>query len=500
MNILKTEKETLSNDDILKYIADYESQRLPLLNKLWSYYLAENTKILTRSKPDANSSDNRIVIGYGRKLVTTWTGYGWRPRYITYKATKETDQSIDEEEIDIEDGELKEKELTEDEKYVRELQTTFNLNNEHIKTSRAGRNIGIFGLSYEIVYIDKTIDQKTFNVKAEPKFFTVDPREMILLYDYDSEPKKKMAIRFYEIDKNWFKVEMYYKDKVELFDRKRNDVNNKWELTPDKTNPEYPNFFNEIPVVAYYAGDDMLGIIKSVLDLIDAHDALYSDSKNEFDKFAFAYLIMKRYAITNAIDVKSPNAASEVLKKLKNKRIFENVPSDGEIKFLTKDIPTAFLEFMAKSLREQIHIQSHVPDFNYMATGNLSGAAIQRLMFDFENLVSSTEADFDVGLLERIKLKTIIYAKQGRPIGTNDMITISHKRNIPQNLLELAQTATQMKAAGFSSYLIADIMPDDIIPNVQVELRRQKKEQEELMRFDVEAPIDDEINSQADEL
>jgi len=30
----------------------------------------------------------------------------------------------------------------------------YNINNEHIKTSRAGRNTGIFGVSYELLYID----------------------------------------------------------------------------------------------------------------------------------------------------------------------------------------------------------------------------------------------------------------------------------------------------------------------------------------------------------
>jgi SPP1 family phage portal protein len=156
-----------------------------------------------------------------------------------------------------------------------------------------------------------------------------------------------------------------------------------------------------------------------------------------------------------------------------------------------KDIPKEFIEFMSKSIREQIHIQSHVPDFNYMATGSLSGAAIERLMFDFENLVSSSDADFDVGLLERIRLITIIYKLEGRPIGNNDMITISHKRNIPFNLLEMAQTAVQMKTAGFSSYLIADIMPDDIIPNIQVELARQRKENEEMIGNDLEGAGND---------
>lgn len=476
---MKTDKEVLSSDDILKYIDDYETKTVPDLNKLWEYYTAKNTKILNKPKPDANSPDNRTIIAYGRKLVTTWTGYGWRPRYITYKATNETDQSIDnKDDILDENGDVPDIKLTDDEIYVKELQNTFNLNNEHIKTSRAGRNIGIFGLSYEIIYIDGAINvtNTSLPVKAEPRFFTVDPREMILLYNYDSEPKKKIAIRYYEVEKNKkYKVEVYYDTKVILYNRIRDEENQKWELILDS---EYPNFFGKIPVVAFYAGDDMLGVIKPVLTEIDDYDALMSDSMNEFDKFALAYMIMKRYAITNPIDMKTPGKQNENLSKLKNKRIFENVPSDGEIKFLTKDIPTGFMEFMQKTLREQIHIQSHVPDFNYMATGNLSGAAIQRLMFDFENLVASTEADFDVGLLERIELITTIYAKTSRPVGTNDMITISHKRNIPQNLLELAQTAVQLKTAGFSAYLIADSMPDDLIPDVQVELRRQQKELE----------------------
>ena len=94
---MKTDKEVLSSDDILKYIEDYETKAVPDLNKLWDYYTAKNTKILSKPKPDANSPDNRTVVAYGRKLVTTWTGYGWRPRYITYKATNETDQSIDNE-------------------------------------------------------------------------------------------------------------------------------------------------------------------------------------------------------------------------------------------------------------------------------------------------------------------------------------------------------------------------------------------------------------------
>ena len=136
----------------------------------------------------------------------------------------------------------------------------------------------------------------------------------------------------------------------------------------------------------------------------------------------------------------------EQLKNLKRRRVFEGLEKDAEIKFLAKDIPTASIQYIAKELHDQIHTQSHIPDFNQM-TGSLSGAAIDRLLFDFENLVSSAEADFDVGLYERIVLINSILEKVSNINGDPRMITINHKRNKPQNYNDYAQTALTMQIA-----------------------------------------------------
>ena len=155
--------------------------------------------------------------------------------------------------------------------------------------------------------------------------------------------------------------------------------------------------------------------------------------------------------------------------------------------FLTKDIPTDYIKFMAELIREQIHNQSHVPDLSSASfKDGLSGVAVQRLMFDFENVVASSEAGFDLGLGERIEMISEIFKMTGRPYGSFDEITISHKRNAPLNIKEFAETAELMKSSGFSRYLIADIMPDDIIPNVEAELERQDEESREMFP-DVEA-------------
>ena len=71
-----------------------------------------------------------------------------------------------------------------------------------------------------------------------------------------------------------------------------------------------------------------------------------------------------------------------------------------------------------------------------------------------------------------------MYGIMGRSLGTFDEIMISHKRNKPNNGLEFSQIALNMKNAGFSQYAIVDYMPDDIIPDTDAELEREKEEQE----------------------
>lgn len=494
LTLQKTEKTILTPDDILDFISDYEAKIVPELNKLWEYYRGRNVKILGRKVVDANNPDNRIVVSYGRKIVNTWTGYGARPKYITYKPVIKTDEIPVEE---MANEELKENKNPIEKQYIEELHNIFGVNNEPIRTNRAWRNIAVFGVSYELMYIDSVNEplNKELPMKAVPKFFTVDPREMILLYDYSPEPKLKIAIRFYKMDSDSrYKVEVYYNDHIDTYFRIRKDENKtaKWELKIDKLG--LPNYFDQIPVSPFYNGDEAQSIFEGgVLSLIDAYDTLYSDSMNEFDRFAFAYLVMKKFGITNPVDKKDPVKQNESLKNVKRRRVFEHLDKEADIHFLTKDIPTQFLQWMGIALREQIHIQSHVPDFTGDKMAGASGIAIQRLMFDFENLVSSSEADFDLGLYKRIELITVILKKLNRPNGTSDMVNISHKRNIPLNTMEFAQTALTMANAGFSRRAVIGVMPEDIIPDVEKELEYEKIEQEAMVgQYNMEAPIEDE--------
>jgi SPP1 family phage portal protein len=492
MVLQKTSKTVLSSEDILKYISDYEINVVPHLNDLWEYYKGKNVKITNRKNPNPNNPDNKIINSYGRKIINTYTGYGYRPKYITYKPNiKKTEQEINNDELDnpnyIEPDPV-------EKVYCNEIQIIYNSNNEHIKTNRAGRNLGWAGFSYELLYIDSEI-QITDNrlpIKAVPKFIVVDPREMICLYDFSPEPKIVIAIRYYKMTDDEYKVEVYYNNKMIPYIRYRDDKNaNTWLLKND--GEEKPNFYTDIPIVAFYRGDEMQSIIENVLTNIDAYDVLMSDSMNEFDRFAFAYLIMKQFGLSSPQDKKDPTKVNQTIKNIKQSKVFENLSKDADIKFLTKDIPYQFIQYMSQQLREQIHSQSHVPDFTTL-TGTLSGAAIDRLLFDFENLVSSDEADFDVALIRRGKLITDLLIKLNRLPEDSDfatMINISHKRNLPLDRNSFAQMANLLSTAGFSRRMIVSQMPEDMVPDVEAELEEEKEERGLMESNDIYNNVDE---------
>jgi len=472
MELLRTEKDIFDTDDILKALKSYEEERVPKFDTWWKYYKAKNTAITSRPAPDANNPDHRTKVSYGRKLVMTWKGYAYRPGYITYKSEKE--------------------------QFLEALLHTFKLNNEVVKTSRTGRNTGIFGVAYELFYIDLPEGSTDMAPKAEPMFINVDPRNMLLFHDYSPEPKKMISIYVYPINKDWHKVEVSTPTVITKYDRIRKPgayggVTEQWTLTEISSRP---NQFGEVPVVAYYLGDEQMGIIEPVIDLIDNYDMLVSDSVVEFDRFANAYLLLKGFSLTDAQKQES-QSFSMALRSLKRKRVFEKLKETDDVKFLLKDTPKDFIAWLAELIRDEIHKQSHVPDFmSEKLGGNISGVAVARMMFDFENLVSSAEGDFNIGLDARLRLITNVYQKGNRNLdGDAADVTISHKRNVPQNVKEFAETAVLMKNAGFSSYLVADIMPDDVIPDVEAELARQKEERTQAFA-DVEMfqrpPVDEE--------
>jgi len=77
MELWKTELDYLSKEDILNYLEKYELSTVLEMDKLNAYSRGRNLAIMQREKPDSgdNNPDQKIPISYGRKQITTFTGY-----------------------------------------------------------------------------------------------------------------------------------------------------------------------------------------------------------------------------------------------------------------------------------------------------------------------------------------------------------------------------------------------------------------------------------------
>jgi SPP1 family phage portal protein len=449
-------EETIPADTLKELISEWSTKRWERNER---YYTGNNPTIVERKVQDANAPDNKIPISYARKIINTVVGYMYKPGLITY--------------------------ASENEPYFDALTEIFDENNEPLKTAHLAKEVSIQGQGYEIHYVDND------GARIIPRFAKVPTATGLPIYNFDLEPKLKAFL--YLIKKGEDEeLSVYYADHIEyyrverqkggLFNTRTNRRESKVELISigEDTHP-----YGDVPVVVAYNNRDELGDFEPVIKLIDAYDILMSDSMNEFDRFAWAYLVLRGMTMDD-----------EVVQKIKHMRTFELMTDEGGVEFLTKDINAEFIRFMSEWVREEIHKQSHVPNFLDGNTGDqLSGVAISKLLYDFEFIAATKQALFEEALQRRVKLLNNLFdANPGNFTGIGDdrNVKINFARNKPDEILQFADL--MQKFAGFVSQrtLLENFAP--FVPDVDAELDRLEEEKPE---FDIDQGFGQEPDGQA---
>jgi len=302
---------------------------------------------------------------------------------------------------------------------LEKVQDILNYNDEADLNSQHAENIGIYGSSFELHYIDKEDEM------MDTRFAVVSPQEMFIVYNYDLVPSPLYAVRYYEVpnqeDKSTYKVEIYTESSVLYYTLS----GQQWLLEQ-----EIPHFYNDVPVIEVMNNNDRMGDFEKVLTLIDAYNNLESDSMNDFDYFSDAYLFLKGASID-----------SETAIDMKTNRLINVVEPDADASFLTKNIQDAALENYKNRIVNDIHKFSAVPNLTDEAfAGNLSGVAIKYKLMGLENIAGKKERRFKKALQRRLELLTSLLFVRGLIPKSNYFdIDISFKRTIPSNELEQVQ-------------------------------------------------------------
>ena len=284
----------------------------------------------------------------------------------------------------------------------------------------------ICGYSGRLMYIDTEGNER---VMATP------PYETIILSETEiSEPE--FAIRYYKVvdtnDNESYAAEFYDNRNVTYF------KGNIGSMTIDESQPTRPHLFDYCPLQGIANNKELLGDAEKVQELIDAYDRAISDSSNEIESFANAYMVYKNVQIED----------EEIEKAQKSGSIkFFSGGQDGEVYFLTKNINDTFVQNYLNRLEDNIYRFSKTPNLGDAAFGTASGVALKFKITGLETKCGMFEAKMrSAGMY---MFKVLASSLNKKRIAFDPLqVVMDFKRNFPLDLLSEAQSASALIGAG----------------------------------------------------
>lgn len=365
---------------------------LPRYQKLYSYYIGQND-ILNRTLPDPLKPNNKIATSYCSLIIDTAVGY-FASKPISYLSRSGN------------------------EKYLSDLQRIFLFNDEEDTNAEIVKDFSIFGKCYEITYIDP---------QGNIRFKQYSPMEMYV--EKDSQDNILFGLRYWQEkqgENNVTKVEAYDAEGFHYFSSFDGET-----FVLDKSIPHY---FGEVPVTIYKNNDEEIGDFEKQIPLVDAIDKILSDSANELESFANAYLLIKGYQGTQPEDIQAMRQNGVLLLD----------GQGGDAEWLIKNINNQFQQNFFETLDNLIHIQTATPKLTTEEfSSNLSGIAIGFKLFSLESKCSVKERKMEKALRKRIRLITNILNLKGANYDWTD-VDCQFSRNLPQNEMEIVQEIVQL--------------------------------------------------------
>ena len=396
-----------------------------VLQNYWNYYIG-NQKIMRKQASDIGKPCNRVMTNYCYNIVQNYKGY-LTGIDIAYSSDQELDMVFD----------------------------VLNYNDCHTIDSQLLQDALIYGVAYEIAYIDE---------EGKQRFKTLNPMTCFPIYDNTLNQDLKYAVRLYMddlIEKDSYIVEVY---------------SDKWVRTYKSTMgfksfnliKEEPHYFGMVPITVFQLNENRKSIFDQVITLQDAYNELLSAEVDDFQSFADAYLVLKGMMGTDPED----------LADAKRTRAFM-IDSDADVSYLTKNISDTQIENMLNNINDAIHKIANSPDFNDEKLLAQSGIAMRYKLVGFENASSAIEAEMRKALQRRIELICAIGNIKGDNLSFDD-VKITFTRNLPTNLTETAQVVNSLRGL-VSDQTLLSLLP--FVEDSQAELDRL--DQQKQMNMDM---------------
>lgn len=424
--ILFDKGEELTPQIVGKVIRKYQEKVLPMLERANGYFEGRGQAIMQRANPDPSRPNNKIVKNYCKTIVENFQGY-LTGNPVSYSGTDDAD--------------------------ISSIQDVLNANDVINADSEFLQDALVYGIAYELCYI---------NEDSEKKFKNVDARNVVPIYSNDLDEDLLYCVYFYPVQ-NWqdetapeyWGVDVYTAS--EVFHYQATNTFNDFTLLEVE-----PHYFNEVPFVVFDLNKENTPIFEPIISLQDAYNALLSDEVNDFAAFVDAYMVLKNL-----------DATSEDLAEMKANRTII-IDGESDVSYLTKNISDTQIQNLLDNINVSIHTVSNSPDFSSeeFNSGVSSGIALQFKLVGFNNIASNIEARFRKALQKRIELINHVLEL----VDTDAcVVEISFKHNLPSSILDTVNMVNSLRGLVSDETLLAQI---PFIKDVAQELERLEKQNE----------------------
>lgn len=427
--MFRTLKNELTAEEIQKYIKKH-SALVGRYRKLQDYYLG-NHAILENGAADKDK-DNKLVHAYPKYITDFNTGF-FMGQSVKYVAA-----ALDEEE---------------DDRFLEEYQKICNHNNEAKENLTLSKTCSIKGEAYELLWIDDN---------AQVRFKAIEPDNAFLIYDMSIEDNVKFGIRYYseKIDNVTTTYAYVYDDKA-MYLYSDESSNGLFELEEVKPHP-----FGSVPLIQFKNNKELQGDFEQVISLIDAYNREQSNTLNDMDQFSDAYLALINYGATDEEDIQKMNERRVLL-----------LDSDGDAKWVVKDVNDSWVENFKLRTNKDIHKFSFTPDFADESFGtNLPGVSLRLKLLTAEELRNTKEMYFRESLSNRMDLIACYLNIVNNDEVVRNQIQMQFSDSLPQNILELTQIIQNL-SQDVSTETRLSLLP--FIENPADEMEKKADEEQE---------------------
>jgi SPP1 family phage portal protein len=414
MFLLNTTEE-LTTERICEYIKLHRTALNERYEKLESYYKGEHDILLRKPKRKDNPCNN-VVCNYAKYITDIGSGF-LIGEPVSYQS----------EENDLTD-----------------LLEWFKAAEVDVQDNDNAEDQSIYGVAYELVYMssDKSPTPKTASIHPSQAFViyndTVELNPVAGVYYHETRDTATQQVNGYDAEISTDKQYIRFHLTV--------DYALDGEVTTE-TNP-----FGMVTLIEIYNNRFLQGDFEQLISLIDGYNKQQSNRIDDKEAFVNSLMVLKGQTLGDTSDEKA-----ETVRSIKENGVVELTP-DGELSFLTRQADQQGDQLLSESLAKDIHKFSYIPDLtDEHFAANVSGVAMQFKLWGLLQLMKKKERYIKEGQRYRIKLFSAILAIKGKTPVDASKVTITMTRNLPKNLVELAQVIGNLSGICSNETLVAQL-------------------------------------------